>query len=304
MVKLTESNPEKVCACCGETFSFNSLRHELNYRIGTRDWNKRVLCYDCGLVRRNRVLYGAHEATEHRKSDDTKTCKFCGAEFNRTNESPTAWASRQFCSSRCAYEPRKGKPVAALVEFVADNGGHGSRWMKRTAYKKCRICGATFHHASKYVLSCDNPDCRAKSEQLRRENLSRKTTEMWRTGVLNTENSSWNFVARISKGETVIKDAMAEIGFVHQFKYTVNTPDFIRTYHLDFAIPDMKLYVEIDGSSHKLPKSKKRDAIRTQLLHDDGWQCLRFWEREAVKKSDSLTLKVKEWVDSIKLLRS
>lgn len=47
-------------------------------------------------------------------------------------------------------------------------------------------------------------------------------------------------------------------------------------YQYDFAFPDLKIDVEIDGATHNLEKVKKIDQRRDKFSNDNGWTVLRF----------------------------
>src|SRR6478609_7472400 len=48
-------------------------------------------------------------------------------------------------------------------------------------------------------------------------------------------------------------------------------------YIVDFACPDKKLVVEVDGSQHTEADAVAGDERRTLRLKQDGWNVLRFW---------------------------
>lgn len=54
-------------------------------------------------------------------------------------------------------------------------------------------------------------------------------------------------------------------------------------YEYDFAFPNIKLDVEIDGGTHKTEKVKKIDERRDNFSRANGWTVVRF-EAEEVKK--------------------
>ena len=54
-------------------------------------------------------------------------------------------------------------------------------------------------------------------------------------------------------------------------------------YEYDFAWPKQKIDVEIDGSTHNLPKVQKIDARRDKFSTDNGWIVIRF-SADRVKK--------------------
>jgi very-short-patch-repair endonuclease len=48
----------------------------------------------------------------------------------------------------------------------------------------------------------------------------------------------------------------------------------VSRYTLDFAWKAAKIYLEIDGSQHKLDWMQQHDEIRTKFLEDLGWTCV------------------------------
>lgn len=49
----------------------------------------------------------------------------------------------------------------------------------------------------------------------------------------------------------------------------------MKRFSLDFAFIELKIDVEIDGSTHTLEKVKAIDAERDKLLIENGWSILR-----------------------------
>jgi very-short-patch-repair endonuclease len=54
----------------------------------------------------------------------------------------------------------------------------------------------------------------------------------------------------------------------------------IAGYIVDFACPDKKLIVEVDGSQHG---ESYGDAVRDRSLSDLGWTTLRFWNDDVLR---------------------
>jgi len=71
--------------------------------------------------------------------------------------------------------------------------------------------------------------------------------------------------------EKILVDALCKEGIDFVFQYPVRT-GFV----LDFAWPDIKLAVEVDGPYHKLKKRRRADAFRDYMLKRGGWTILRF----------------------------
>lgn len=55
--------------------------------------------------------------------------------------------------------------------------------------------------------------------------------------------------------------------------YEINYP--VGKYKLDFAWPDIKVYIEIDGEQHYTEENIQKDEIRDSFLKDNGWKLLK-----------------------------
>jgi very-short-patch-repair endonuclease len=59
-------------------------------------------------------------------------------------------------------------------------------------------------------------------------------------------------------------------------------------YIVDFACPEKKLIVEVDGSQHGDDNLAIADQVRSKRLEEDGWTVLRFWNDDVVRDIDSV----------------
>ncbi|MCY1664061.1 endonuclease domain-containing protein [Rhizobium sp. SL86] len=66
----------------------------------------------------------------------------------------------------------------------------------------------------------------------------------------------------------------------------------IADYIVDFACPDERLIVELDGSQHSDDQAIRYDAARTARLEADGWTVLRFWNDDVLKDLDAVCLHI------------
>lgn len=57
---------------------------------------------------------------------------------------------------------------------------------------------------------------------------------------------------------------------------------------VDFACPDHKLIVEVDGSQHGNDSDLTYDLARTRRLEQDGWTVLRFWNDDVLRDIDNV----------------
>jgi len=60
----------------------------------------------------------------------------------------------------------------------------------------------------------------------------------------------------------------------------------IGRYIVDFACPEHKLIVEVDGSQHA--ENLIRDQARTTYLEQQGWQVVRFWNDDVLSDIDNV----------------
>ncbi|WP_455707556.1 endonuclease domain-containing protein [Mesorhizobium sp. ORM8.1] len=70
------------------------------------------------------------------------------------------------------------------------------------------------------------------------------------------------------------------LGFRRQFP--------VAGYIVDFACPQMKLVVEVDGSQHGDTHLLEIDRLRTERLEQDGWIVLRFWNDDVIRDIDNV----------------
>jgi very-short-patch-repair endonuclease len=62
----------------------------------------------------------------------------------------------------------------------------------------------------------------------------------------------------------------------------------IAGYIVDFACPDKKLIVEIDGGQHADAGQSEADVTRTRKLEALGWTVLRFWNDDVLRDIDNV----------------
>ncbi|MER8644028.1 endonuclease domain-containing protein [Mesorhizobium sp. M1252] len=70
------------------------------------------------------------------------------------------------------------------------------------------------------------------------------------------------------------------LGFRRQFP--------IAAYIVDFACPEKKLVIEVDGSQHTDGGAAAGDETRTSHLGQDGWTVLRFWNDDVIRDVDNV----------------
>ena len=76
-----------------------------------------------------------------------------------------------------------------------------------------------------------------------------------------------------SKGDSYPEKYFKEVFDNEKIEYKQNYYQI--GYFLDFAWPDKKIYLEIDGEQHYVDKRiVEHDKVRTENLKNEGWQCI------------------------------
>ncbi|MDD1500383.1 DUF559 domain-containing protein [Agrobacterium sp. CNPSo 3708] len=63
-------------------------------------------------------------------------------------------------------------------------------------------------------------------------------------------------------------------------------------YIVDFACPEHKLIIEIDGSQHADDAVIHYDQQRTETLQQNGWTIIRFWNDDVLHQIDDVCLNI------------
>ena len=233
----------------------------------------RLLCRVCG------------EPTKHRISNSNKAI-LCGKHECRE-------ASRLITINKRAAAIRGNPNVSKALKASWDARKGGS-----SPPDRCRICGEPINLRADSLQaktrSCNKPECRKASRLMKNEAIKRAAEKRYANGEPRPAGR-WHRVATISPVELLIKQELESNGWVHQHKIIpgvkgVHAP---RTYHLDFALVEKKLCVEIDGSSHqnKVEKDTKRDRYLTAI----GWQTMRLTNKEVRADTNAAIVKILAW---------
>jgi very-short-patch-repair endonuclease len=75
----------------------------------------------------------------------------------------------------------------------------------------------------------------------------------------------------------------------------------IDRYIVDFYCKDLKLAIEIDGSSHDGEAAKVNDDIRQERLESLGVRFLRFTDTDVKQNMEMVLDSIKQWIDELSL---
>jgi len=106
-----------------------------------------------------------------------------------------------------------------------------------------------------------------------RKHLSKKTKELYRKGILKSPLASLGNGYGPTPYERLAWVFLEPLGFVRE--YPVSSDRTGPPYKLDFAHPELKIDVEIDGKQHRETRVRERDETRDQHLASLGWRVIR-----------------------------
>ena len=105
----------------------------------------------------------------------------------------------------------------------------------------------------------------------------------------------------LSRAETILwqhlrKRQLQGLRFRRQFP--------IANYITDFACPEIKLIIEVDGETHSSASEMAHDKARTEFLESEGWQVLRYWNKDIYDNLEGVLDAIAEAARDIELGRT
>ncbi len=86
----------------------------------------------------------------------------------------------------------------------------------------------------------------------------------------------YTLLYRGTESEHALEPALASLGIPYRWQMPVGN------YFLDFALPTLKVAIEVDGKDHRAPAKVASDRERTAWLEARGWKVVRCTNEEAV----------------------
>lgn len=221
-----------------------------------------------------------------------KACKSCGKEFT-----PKSKINR-YCCNACKV---KGPPKPChrcQVEFIPKD--------RRNIFCS-RHCAVKWMHTQPDIVRrmIAGKDLEAIARNISKEHLSNRSflegRKKWmasngeRIRKMHKPGSPFAGTYKTPRAELIMAGLFPEAQ--HNFKIPTGTSAKLghaQVYYLDFAWPDVKLDVELDGSYHSRPEQQKKDSVRNRFLEERGWCVLRFLNRQVIRDST----KVQEVIES------
>lgn len=260
-----------------------------------------------------------------------KKCEFCEKEYIGKNGKINLLKHLKYCLKNPNSEKYKCEKCGKEFDKRHSLLGHYTYCGKD--YKKCDICGVSYvkeNHvciiknkktSCKYcgkifdnglklgghVTRCDlNPNRvetnRKTSESMKNKTLSIETKKKISDSrikflIANPNKVPYivNHSSKMSYPEKLFKNGLEESninGWIYNFRNGI--------YQYDFAFPELKIDVEIDGQTHNTEKVKKIDERRDTFSKKDGWIVIRFTSKEVKENLISCINKLKEVIKNKK----
>ena len=291
----------KICETCGK-------EHDGSYGSG------RFCSYKC--KQKFSSIRGASKGGQTSKQKLGKKCKCeaCGAEFETKLALRKHWP---FCEKRIKYGAHNNwkchcgkvfKTRKLLQEHRQEckciKNTQGVVIAKKTYIDfKCKFCGlerkTTKEAATNHLKYCKENPNRIDGPWKGRHHTEeeKKHLSEIRKQYLNEHPDKvpfkLNHSSKESYPEKYFREWLQKENIFSEREYQVGL------YTLDFAWPERKIYLEIDGSQHHLDWMMKHDEERTKKLSELGWVCVQriYWpdyQKLNLEERKSFLLKLKE----------
>jgi very-short-patch-repair endonuclease len=205
-----------------------------------------------------------------------KICENCG------NQHAGTYGSGRFCTSKCSRSFSTKSNREAISKKVAKT--FASKPSTRVT-KLCNNCGLTFEvgFQRRNQESCSR-SCAMQlnwKDSSYRENVSSLLSEAAFRRHDAGEDFGWRTRGKFdcSYPESIASRILEElhIEYVREFR--------INRYFIDFALPDRKIAIEIDGKQHEQESRAQSDRKKDSLLIEQGWVVHRIkWPSDNIRE--------------------
>ena len=176
-------------------------------------------------------------------------CSWCGQAMQPTSEQMTRVRKRGqiYCSKKCS---KASFSHQSSVRMAQTNRKYASARMK-----------------------ANNPMSRPEVREL----VSQKLREMGHKPPVQGGNGRG-----LSESQRMLSEALGWPTEVVVPTKALRNSGLPSHYKIDIANLEMKIAIEVDGSSHQALKVRERDQRKQEFLAGVGWIVLRFWNREVM----------------------
>ena len=99
----------------------------------------------------------------------------------------------------------------------------------------------------------------------------------------------------MTKAEACLWKYALRAGLMKGYSFRRQRP--ILNFIADFACLELKLVIEVDGYSHFLEETIRKDRIKQQALENAGYQVLRFSDNEVLKDMRNVVMRIETFIE-------
>lgn len=177
----------------------------------------------------------------------------------------------RFCDTSCSAKWRNKQPAAIAANLSQQRRDAVSAGLKRA-------------HANNPEWAAESSRRMRSHNPTSRPEVMAKIKEGWeRTGHPITKQQPRGGNGRpLPRAQRILWAALGPSWKVEHpiptgLSRPAGTPN---SYKVDLALPEEKIWIEVDGWSHTLPKHRKQDRKKERTLKALGWSGLRFSNRQ------------------------
>ena len=209
-------------------------------------------------------------------------CKICG------NEYPLLLSLSKHLTNKHHY-------VGGLVQYYVD--------YENFAIPKCLYCDndAKREDGLKYRKTCGDKKCIKKIPKSHTDETKLKLSKILIEAHRSGKNTGWDFInsdknRRSYPEKWFIKNVLEKYNLYD--KYTIEEKMSFGKYYLDFAILDLKIDVEIDGSQHfRTEEAIIHDLERDKFVLSNDWKVYRIAWIELKNNRENVVSDFLNWID-------
>lgn len=210
--------------------------------------------HKCGFA----IYWNKNKGKPKKEVIDIQYCHYCGKECKNAN-------SLRNHERLCKENPNHQE--SSWIKFNHERGAWNKGLSKETD-ERIKKSSTTLKKRYEFgeLISPQKGKHHTKEEK---QNLSKKMKDFL------SKNPDKNIYIKYhhSKGDSYPEKYFKEFFDKNNIEYKQNY--YQSGYFLDFAWPDKKIYLEIDGEQHYFDKRiVEHDKIRTQNLLNNGWRCI------------------------------
>lgn len=271
-----------ICQYCSKelTRHNNLLKHEKLCKLNpNNNYNTIYKCEYC-----NKIYTHKYAFTRHLKTHSEYTF-----------EKPKYIWKCKYCNNNITFESRRQLERHVKEAHKSDNT---IKCLQQKITNSCPFCNliitSTISGFKNHINMCPkNPNrklpdlSKCKTEEFRHQ-ASERMKERHRLGLAATFQNRKNMPHSYPE-QWLIGILKNEFNQIENIDYKTEKP-FYR-YFLDFAWPEKRLCIEIDGELHRYEKQQENDNKKDELLKQDGWKELRLkWAYIIKNKQESIEL--------------